>query len=40
MIDLTLKQWVEVMIKENIPSITNVYDSTDHTSGHNPYFQG
>jgi len=39
-IDVTLKQGVEVMLKENIPEITNVYDSTDHTEGTNPYFQG
>ena len=39
MVDVTLKQGVEVAIKETIPSITSVVDSTDHASGTNPYFQ-
>ena len=38
-IDVTLKQGIEVMLKENIPEITNVYDATDHSDGTNPYFQ-
>ena len=38
-IDVTLKQGIEVMRKENIPEITNVYDATDHSGGTNPYFQ-
>ena len=38
-IDVTLKQGIEVMLKENIPEITNVYDATDHSGGTNPYFQ-
>jgi Fe/S biogenesis protein NfuA len=37
--DVTLKQGIEVMIKENIPQITRVIDSTDHASGQNPYYQ-
>ena len=39
-IDVTLKQGVEVMLKESIPEIANVYDATDHAEGTNPYFQG
>jgi len=39
MVDVTLKQGVEVAIKETVPSITSVVDTTDHASGTNPYFQ-
>jgi len=39
MIDVTLKQGVEVMIKEQIPEITAIYDVTDHAGGENPYYQ-
>jgi Fe/S biogenesis protein NfuA len=38
MVDVTLKQGVEVMIKEGIPEVTTVVDTTDHTSGENPYY--
>jgi Fe/S biogenesis protein NfuA len=38
MVDVTLKQGVEVMIKEGIPEVTAVVDTTDHTSGSNPYY--
>ncbi len=38
MIDVTLKQGIEVTLKENIPMIANVYDATDHSSGHNPFY--
>ena len=39
MIDVTLKQGVEVMIKEQIPEIGAIYDVTDHAGGTNPYYQ-
>jgi len=39
MADVTLKQGVEVAIKEAVPSIVEVIDSTDHSGGDNPYFQ-
>lgn len=39
MVDVTLKQGIEVLIKQNVPEITEVYDSTDHASGKNPYYQ-
>ncbi len=39
MVDVTLKQGIEVMIKESVPEITEVYDVTDHASGNNPYYQ-
>ncbi|MFQ5754400.1 MAG: NifU family protein [bacterium] len=39
MVDVTLKQGVEVMIKEAIPEIKDVMDVTDHADGKNPYYQ-
>lgn len=39
MVDVTLKQGVEVAIKASVPTITSVVDTTDHASGKNPYFQ-
>lgn len=39
MVDVTLKQGIEKLIKQSVPEITEVYDSTDHASGTNPYYQ-
>ena len=39
MADVTLKQGVEVEIKEAVPSIAHVRDVTDHDGGANPYYQ-
>lgn len=39
MADVTLKQGVEKLIKDTIPGITDVIDSTDHAQGDNPYFK-
>lgn len=39
MVDVTLKQGVEVMLKESVPEIKGVMDITDHASGTNPYYQ-
>ncbi len=39
MADVTLKQGIEVMIKEAVPVITQVVDTTDHAGGANPYYQ-
>ncbi|MFQ5824959.1 MAG: iron-sulfur cluster assembly accessory protein [bacterium] len=39
MVEVTLKQGVEVMIKEAIPEIKEVMDVTDHAGGRNPYYQ-
>ena len=39
MADVTLKQGIEVAIREAVPSIERVVDQTDHASGENPYFQ-
>ena len=38
MADVTLKQGIEVMIKEAIPEIEEIYDVTDHANGKNPYY--
>jgi Fe/S biogenesis protein NfuA len=39
MVDVTLKQGIEVMIKETVPEIREVVDTTDHCGGKNPYYQ-
>jgi Fe/S biogenesis protein NfuA len=39
MADVTLKQGIEVAIKEAVPEIERVIDATDHASGTNPYYQ-
>ncbi len=38
MADVTLKQGVEVEIKDAVPSIIEVLDVTDHANGDNPYY--
>jgi Fe-S cluster biogenesis protein NfuA len=39
MADVTLKQGVERLILETVPSIVEVLDDTDHAGGTNPYYQ-
>lgn len=39
MANVTLKQGIERMIKEKIPSIRAVIDTTDHAGGKNPYYR-
>ena len=39
MVDVTLKQGVEVMMKESVPDIVAIHDATDHDSGSNPYYR-
>jgi len=39
MVDVTLKQGVEVMLKESVPELRGVMDVTDHAGGTNPYYQ-
>jgi Fe/S biogenesis protein NfuA len=36
---VTLRQGIEVAIRESIPEIVNVIDVTDHASGENPYYE-
>ena len=38
MVDVTLKQGIEARIKEVIPEIEEVVDTTDHAEGENPYY--
>ena len=40
MADVTLRQGVEVRIKETVPDIRAVVDTTDHAGGTNPYYRG
>lgn len=39
LVDVTLKQGIEVAIKQAVPEIRAVVDQTDHASGTNPYYQ-
>ena len=39
MANVTLKNGVEAILKEMLPEITNIYDTTDHAHGNNPYYQ-
>jgi len=36
--DITLKAGIERLLKEEIPEIEEVLDTTDHASGANPYY--
>jgi Fe/S biogenesis protein NfuA len=36
--DVTLKSGIERLIKDELPEITEVLDTTDHGSGANPYY--
>ena len=36
--DITLKQGIARLIKEEIPEVEEILDTTDHGSGVNPYY--
>jgi Fe-S cluster biogenesis protein NfuA len=36
--DVTLKQGVERLIREYVPQVRDILDTTDHAAGTNPYF--
>jgi Fe-S cluster biogenesis protein NfuA len=36
--DVTLKMGVERLLREELPQIQNVFDTTDHGAGENPYY--
>ena len=36
--DITLKAGIERMIREEIPEVVQVLDTTDHAAGKNPYY--
>tara|TARA_B100002052_G_scaffold118941_1_gene109460 strand:+ start:3789 stop:4373 length:585 start_codon:yes stop_codon:yes gene_type:complete len=38
MVDVTLKQGIEVVIQQKVPSITSIVDATDHEAGKNPFY--
>ncbi len=38
MVDVTLKQGVEVMITDSVPGVTEVVDVTNHEEGTNPFY--
>ena len=38
MVDVTLKQGVEQRIRELIPEVEEIIDTTDHATGENPYY--
>ena len=37
MADVTLKQGIELMIREEVPEVVEILDVTDHAAGQNPY---
>ena len=37
MADVTLRQGVEMMIREEVPEVVEIIDVTDHAAGQNPY---
>ena len=39
MADVTLKQGIEVLIKQAVPQIKQIVDTTDHAGGTNPFYQ-
>ena len=39
MVDVTLRQGIEALIKRQFPQIEAVVDTTDHRGGTNPYYQ-
>jgi Fe/S biogenesis protein NfuA len=39
MVSVTLRQGIEVALREAVPLITRVIDVTDHASGANPYYE-
>ena len=38
MANVTLKQGVEKALREGIPELDDILDTTDHASGDNPYY--
>jgi Fe-S cluster biogenesis protein NfuA len=39
MADVTLKQGIERLIREEVPEVWEVFDTTDHAAGKNPYYE-
>ncbi len=38
MVDVTLKEGVEALLREAVPEITEILDATEHAAGENPYY--
>jgi len=38
MADVTLRQGIEALLRDEIPDIAEIVDATDHASGDNPYY--
>jgi Fe/S biogenesis protein NfuA len=38
MVDVTLKQGIEARIREVVPEVVEIVDTTDHAAGENPYY--
>jgi len=38
MADVTLKQGIETLLREEIPELGEILDQTDHAAGRNPYY--
>ena len=39
LVDVTLKQGIETRLKELLPEIERVVDTTDHAAGTNPFYR-
>ena len=39
MVDVTLRQGIEALVKQHYPQVQGVVDTTDHAGGTNPYYQ-
>ena len=39
MVSVTLRQGIEVALREAVPAVTRVIDVTDHSAGTNPYYE-
>ncbi|MDE0960732.1 MAG: NifU family protein [Planctomycetota bacterium] len=35
----TLRQGVDTLIRQKVPRVTNIHDSTDHSAGDNPFYE-
>ncbi len=36
--DVTLKMGIERLIRDNVPQVREIFDTTDHASGQNPFY--
>jgi Fe/S biogenesis protein NfuA len=36
---MTLRQGVETLIRQKVPRVKNIHDSTDHAAGDNPFYE-